>query len=152
MLDALAVRLRGARILQLGTRGCFGVSDLLETYRPARLVAYEFGESRPTVAAWRGMRRTAALPSPQPIPQADRSFQAVFAYGLLDLPHHWSELLHEVARVLVPEGVLIVQTGAEDPNGERFAKLAASLQEAGLVPALHQRHAGLAEILIARRT
>ena len=56
-----------------------------------------------------------------------------------------------IARVLVPGGVLIVQAGTDGTNSERFARLAASLQEAGLTPALQQRQAGVADILIARR-
>ncbi len=151
LLAALAVELRGRRILQIGTRGCFGIGDLLEAYRPARLAAYEFGEARPAAAAWRGPRSAVALPSPQPIPEDDASFDAAFAYGVLDLPQHWSELLREIARVLAPRGVLVVQTPADGARGERLAQLASALQQTGLTLALHQRQPGLADILIARR-
>jgi SAM-dependent methyltransferase len=148
LLAACAVRLRGARILQLGTRGCFGFSELLETYRPARLVAYEFGEAR----AAAGPRGAAAMPVAQPIPEPDRTFGAVFAYGLLDMAQHWDELLPEIARVLQPSGVLIVQVASHGADSApRIARLSTALQEAGLAPAIHQRQAGLAEVLIARR-
>jgi SAM-dependent methyltransferase len=152
LLAALPVELKGARIMQLGSSGCYGISDLLEAYRPSRLVAYELGEARAALTGSRSLRARAVTPEPQPIPEPDAHFRAVFAYGLFELSEHWHELLHEVARVLRPNGVLIAQGVETGPqSAHKLTRLALALHDAGLVPAVQQRYAGRINLLIARR-
>jgi hypothetical protein len=153
LLTALRIPLRGAHIMQLGSSGCYGISDLLEAYRPARLVAYELGAARATCTPARSSRTVFTAHEPQPIPEPDAHFGAVFAYGLFDLSEHWHELLHEIARVLTPSGVLIAQGVASRPRtAHELTSLAYELRDAGLVPAVQQRYAGVIDLLIARRT
>jgi hypothetical protein len=71
LLAALPIQLRGARIMQLGSSGCYGISDLLEAYRPARLVAYELGVARATGSGARCARTVVTAHAAQP--QAPRT-------------------------------------------------------------------------------
>ena len=146
LLEALGVRLEGGRIIQLGARGCFGIGELLDTYRPRRIVAYELqGGARGSVFDQAARE--------QHIPEADESFDAVFVYGFGELRPRWGTVLLEIARVLSPRGVLVVQ-GAGDiaPTNASFRELSILLQRASLSLAMNKTLAATkGHVLIARR-
>lgn len=146
LLEALGMKIEGGRILQLGGRGCFGIGELLETYRPRRIVAYELqGGARGSVFDQAARE--------QHIPEIDESFDAVFVYGFGELRPRWSVVLLEIARVLSPRGVMVVQGGGDiAPTNASFRELSVLLQRAGLALAINKTLAATkGHVLIARR-
>lgn len=102
----------GAALLEVGCGNGVSTGLLSETFRPRRLVAFDYDPSM----VERGRRRLHRLPPTSPIelavadatrmPFADGEFDAVFEVGVVHHVPDWRVALREVGRVLRRDGLL----------------------------------------------
>jgi ubiquinone/menaquinone biosynthesis C-methylase UbiE len=103
----------GASILEVGCANGVSTKLLVDTFRPRRLVAFDFDPSM----VERARRRLGRLRAGRPIalavadatrmPFADGEFDAVFEAGVVHHVPPWREALKEMGRVLRPGGLLV---------------------------------------------
>ena len=110
MLDHAHVDLTGARILEVGCGNGFGLSLLHRRFSPSRLVGIDLMPEQ--LAFARELAPASAelvLGDVTALDHADASFDAVFTFGILHHVPGWRDGLREIARVLAPRGVLLIE-------------------------------------------
>lgn len=155
-LRGFEAALHGGRLLELRCGLDFGCGFLLEWFRPSRLVAVDV-DSPPS----RGMRPIGDRPVAYGV---SGSFDAAFLLARHQLKRAVRCLsLPEVARVLSPDGLLVVTTLGPrlwgprdeewgtftDSSAEAWGLLHASLARAGF--RIDEEHLGRSRLLVARR-
>jgi ubiquinone/menaquinone biosynthesis C-methylase UbiE len=110
MARRAGVDLTGARILDAGCGSGLGLALIAETYRPSRLVGIDLMPEQVERAIARGVPgaeiRVGDITA---IDEPDASFDAVFVFGILHHVPAWRAALRELARVLRPGGILLVE-------------------------------------------
>jgi ubiquinone/menaquinone biosynthesis C-methylase UbiE len=149
-LAALDVDLTGKDLLDAGCGNGRGLQMLARTFRPRRLVGIDL---MPEQIERARARRTGARLSVGDITatgEPDASFDAVFVFAILHHVPRWRDALRELARILRPGGVLLVEElhgatvrfsdgvlGTSHPPGARFTwpEFRGGLADAGLAVA-----------------
>jgi ubiquinone/menaquinone biosynthesis C-methylase UbiE len=101
--------LTGARILEAGCGNGHGLELLARELRPSRLVGFDLMPEQIERARRRGVDAEIAIGDITAIAHPDTSFDAVFVFGILHHVPAWRRGLAELARVLAPGGVLLVE-------------------------------------------
>ncbi len=110
MLDDAGIDLRGKRLLDAGCGSGESTRLLAARFDPGRLVGFDLMPEQvdrarlrvpPGVELWTGDVTAIGL--------ADASFDAAFVFGILHHVPAWRDALVELARVLAPGGVLLVE-------------------------------------------
>jgi ubiquinone/menaquinone biosynthesis C-methylase UbiE len=169
MLDRARVDLRGKRILDAGCGSGYGTELLQQRFSPCRLVGFDVMPEQIERARAREVRGAELrVGDITRIEEKDASFDAVFVFGILHHVPEWRLALRELARVLRPSGVLLVEElqrsfvdfsdrflGTEHPEGARFdwPTFRAGLRDAGF-DVLEERRLALdfARSFLARKT
>ena len=134
VLARASIDLRGRRVLDAGCGSGYSTELLWERFRPSRLVGFDLMPEQIERARARGVRAAELrVGDVTRIEEGDGSFDAVFVFGILHHVPEWRIALVEIARVLSPRGVLLVQEihrrgvdfedrflGTEHPQGARF--------------------------------
>ncbi|MGE0401996.1 MAG: class I SAM-dependent methyltransferase [Kofleriaceae bacterium] len=109
MLDRANIDLRGKHLLDAGCGNGFGLELLQKAFRPARLVGFDRMPEQIERAKRRGSNAELSVGDITAIAQPDASFDGVFVFGILHHVPAWRVALGELARVLRPGGVLLVE-------------------------------------------
>lgn len=134
MLRARGIELRGKRILDAGCGSGFGLALIAEHLAPSRLCGFDLMPEQVELAERRAVPGASVrVGDITKIAEPDASFDAVFVFGILHHVPEWRDALGEIARVLSPGGVLLVEElhgravdfedgvlGMEHPKGARF--------------------------------
>lgn len=148
LLQRAGVDVAGGRILDAGCGNGLGLELITEAFAPRRLVGFDLMPAQLERARRRGISRVELqLGDITAIAHPDATFDAVFVFGILHHVPAWRRGLRELARVLVPGGVLCVEEihgvlvdvqdaviGTEHPRAARFdwTQFRAGIQDAGL--------------------
>lgn len=123
LLDRARIDLRGAHLLDASCGNGFGLELLAKAFRPARLVGLDGAPAQIERATERARRRgiTAELAVGEltSIAQPDGAFAGAFVFGPLHHIVEWRAALVELARVLAPGGVLLIEEAHEAGESER---------------------------------
>jgi ubiquinone/menaquinone biosynthesis C-methylase UbiE len=110
MLRRIDVDLTGGRILDAGCGAGIGLALIAETFRPRRLVGIDLMPEQVERATARGVAgaeiRVGDITA---IAEPDASFDAVFVFGILHHVPAWRVALRDLARVIAPGGVLLIE-------------------------------------------
>jgi SAM-dependent methyltransferase len=110
MLRAASIDLSGRRVLDAGCGSGYGLALIEERWKPSRLVGVDLMPEQIERATARGVPgaelRVGDVTS---LGEPDRSFDAVFVFGILHHVPAWRDALREIARVLEPGGVLAIE-------------------------------------------
>jgi ubiquinone/menaquinone biosynthesis C-methylase UbiE len=110
MLDAAGIDLRGRRILDAGCGSGYSTRLLAERFQPLVLAAFDLMPEQIERANQRhGALAEFSLGDITAIAHADASFDAAFVFGVLHHVPEWRKALAELARVLTPRGVLLLE-------------------------------------------
>jgi ubiquinone/menaquinone biosynthesis C-methylase UbiE len=110
LLDAAGIDLRGKRLLEVGCGSGYGLSLLAERFAPSRLVGFDLMPEQIELARAREVAgATVRVGDVTRIEDADESFDAVFVFGILHHVPEWRDAQRELARVLAPSGVLLIE-------------------------------------------
>jgi ubiquinone/menaquinone biosynthesis C-methylase UbiE len=109
LLRRARVDLRGGTLLDAGCGDGYGLSLLAQTFQPRRLVGFDLMPEQVARARRRGLTAEIALGDITAIAQPDATFDGVFVFGILHHVPRWRAALGELARVLRPGGVLLVE-------------------------------------------
>jgi ubiquinone/menaquinone biosynthesis C-methylase UbiE len=149
MLDRAGIDLRGGRLLEIGCGNGYGMSLLAERFRPSRLAGIDLmPEQIERARARLPQSAEVAVGDATRLEFADASFDGVFVFGILHHIPAWRTALAEIARVLRPGGVLLIEElhggyiavqdrflGTAHPREAAFdwPTFRAGLEEAGLL-------------------
>jgi SAM-dependent methyltransferase len=147
LLRRAGVDLTGARILDAGCGNGHGLALIDEAFAPRRLVGFDLMSEQVERARARGVSAELAVGDITAIDHPTATFDAVFVFGILHHVPAWRLALRELARVLVPGGVLLVEEihgrfvdledrllGTSHPRAARFTwpEFRSGLNDAGL--------------------
>ncbi len=110
MLDDSGIDLAGKRILDAGCGSGYGCELIRDELRPVKLVGIDLMESQLDRARRRrlegvDLKRGDLTNTGEP----DGSFDAIFVFGILHHIPAWRTVLCVFARVLAPDGVLLIE-------------------------------------------
>jgi 2-polyprenyl-3-methyl-5-hydroxy-6-metoxy-1,4-benzoquinol methylase len=109
MLESAGIDLRGKRILDAGCGAGSTLSLLADKFDPSRLAGFDLMPELVEVAQKAQAGAEVKVGDVTAIEEADASFDAVFVFGVLHHVPAWRDGLKEIARVLVPGGVLLIE-------------------------------------------
>jgi SAM-dependent methyltransferase len=109
LLGRAAIDLRGKHLLDAGCGNGYGLSLLSRTFAPARLVGFDLMPEQIARARSRGLSAEIAIGDITKIDHPDATFDGVFVFGILHHVPRWRDALVELARVLRPGGVLLIE-------------------------------------------
>lgn len=109
LLDRTNIDLRGKHLLDAGCGNGFGLELLEKTFRPTRLVGFDLMPEQIERARRRRTSAEVSVGDITSIAQPDETFDGVFVFGILHHVPAWRAALVELARVLRPGGVLLVE-------------------------------------------
>jgi ubiquinone/menaquinone biosynthesis C-methylase UbiE len=114
-LERHHIDLRAKVIVDAGCGSGYSSELLARTFEPAQLFAFDLMPEQIHLARKRGLDINFKVGDMTAMELRDETADAVFIFGVLHHIPHWEKALGEVARVLKPAGVLLV----EEPQ-ERF--------------------------------
>jgi len=133
LLHRADIDLTNAAILDAGCGNGHGLELLDRTFHPRRLVGIDLMPEQIARAQRRGLPAEIRVGDIAAIDEPDATFDAVFVFGILHHVPTWRQAMAELARVLVPGGVLLVEElhgttatwsdrllGTSHPAGARF--------------------------------
>ena len=109
LLARAQIDLRGKDLLDAGCGNGYGLELLAQTFRPRRLVGFDLMPEQIDRARKRGLAAEIALGDITAIAHPDATFDGAFVFGILHHVPAWRVALCELARVLRPGGVLLVE-------------------------------------------
>jgi ubiquinone/menaquinone biosynthesis C-methylase UbiE len=109
LLDRASIDLRGKHLLDAGCGNGFGLELLAKAFRPTRLVGFDLMPEQIERATRRGLAAEIAVGDITKIAHPDATFDGAFVFGILHHVVEWRAALVELARVLRPGGVLLVE-------------------------------------------
>ncbi|MGZ3422799.1 MAG: methyltransferase domain-containing protein [Polyangiales bacterium] len=169
MLEEAGIDLKNRRILDAGCGSGYGMVLLRSRYWPSRLVGFDLMPEQIERARARGIHGAEIrVGDITRIEEPEASFDAVFVFGILHHVPEWRTALSEIARVLAPGGVLLVEEihgrgarledrllGTEHPREAMFdwPTFREGLSRAGLTVVAERRLAWeFARSFLARKT
>jgi ubiquinone/menaquinone biosynthesis C-methylase UbiE len=109
LLARAQIDLRGKDLLDAGCGNGYGLELLAEAFRPRRLVGFDLMPEQIDRARRRGLAAEIAIGDITAIAHPEASFDGVFVFGILHHVPRWRVAITELARVLRPGGVLLVE-------------------------------------------
>ena len=109
LLRRAQIDLHGRDLLDAGCGNGYGLELLAQTFRPRRLVGFDLMPEQIDRARNRGLAAEIAVGDITAIAHPDAAFDGVFVFGILHHVPGWRIALAELARVLKPGGVLLVE-------------------------------------------
>ena len=109
MLRAADIDLARTAILDAGCGNGYGLELLARAYQPSRLVGIDLMPEQIERAQRRGLDAEIRVGTITAIGEPDRTFDAVFVFGILHHVPAWRAAMIELARVLKPGGVLLIE-------------------------------------------
>jgi ubiquinone/menaquinone biosynthesis C-methylase UbiE len=109
LLRRADIDLTGARILDAGCGSGYGLELLSRAFRPSRLVGLDLMPEQIERARRRELDAEIRVGDITAIDEPDASFDAVFVFGILHHVPAWRAAMTELARVLTPGGVLLIE-------------------------------------------
>ena len=109
MLKTHGIDLSSKVIVDMGCGSGYGSELILERVKPSKLIAFDLMREQIALARKRRLPVDFLVGDATAMEIPDASCSAVFDFGIL---HHipvWRTALAEVARVLVPDGVLLIE-------------------------------------------
>jgi ubiquinone/menaquinone biosynthesis C-methylase UbiE len=103
------VDLHGGTLLDAGCGNGYGLELLAKTFEPRRLVGFDLMPEQIERARRRGLAAEISVGDITAIAEPDATFDGVFVFGILHHVPAWRDALRELARVLKPGGVLLVE-------------------------------------------
>jgi ubiquinone/menaquinone biosynthesis C-methylase UbiE len=108
-LSRHSIDLKGKTLLDLGCGSGYSTELLERTFEPVRMSAIDLMPEQIERAKRRKLRARFQIGDAGRLPYAANSFDAVFCFGVLHHVPKWRHALEEVARVLKPHGVFLVE-------------------------------------------
>ena len=109
LLARAGIDLRGKAVLDAGCGNGYGLELIEHALRPSRLVGFDLMPEQIERARVRGLAASVSVGDITAIAEPDASFDGVFVFGILHHVPQWRTGLRELARVLRPGGVLLVE-------------------------------------------
>lgn len=109
LLQRAQIDLHGRELLDAGCGNGYGLELLAQAFAPRRLVGFDLMPEQIARAQKRGLAAEIAVGDITQIAHADASFDGAFVFGILHHVPAWRVALGELARVLRPGGVLLVE-------------------------------------------
>jgi len=103
------LNLAGKTILDAGCGSGYSTQLILKELLPAKLVAFDLMPEQINLAKKRGLNADFFVGDMTKIELPANTFDAVFVFGVLHHITDWKKALAELARVLKPEGVLLLE-------------------------------------------
>jgi ubiquinone/menaquinone biosynthesis C-methylase UbiE len=131
MLKQNGINLSNAEILDAGCGSGYSTKLILETFKPSKIIAFDYMQDQITLATKRGLPVNFYVGDMRKIDVATGSVDATFIFGVLHHIPNWQDAIAEVARTLKKDGVLLV----EEPEARGFSwkTFESRLQETGLL-------------------
>ena len=133
MLDAARIDLRGTRVLDAGCGAGDSTRALEARLAPSRLVAIDLMPEMVELARGATPRAEIRVGDITATGEQDAAFDGIFVLGVLHHVPAWRAALRELARILAPGGVLVMEelhgravdfedrfVGTRHPEGARF--------------------------------
>jgi ubiquinone/menaquinone biosynthesis C-methylase UbiE len=109
MLEAEGIDLEGARLLDAGCGAGDSTRSLALRFHPSRLVAIDLMPEMVALARTVAPAAEVKVGDVSALAEPDGAFDAVFVLGVLHHVPGWKLALRELARVLAPGGVLLLE-------------------------------------------
>ena len=109
LLARAAFDLHGGCLLDAGCGNGYGLELLHARFRPRRLVGFDLMPEQIARARCRGLAAEISVGDITAIAQPDDTFDGVFVFGILHHVPSWRIALQELARVVRPGGVLLLE-------------------------------------------
>ena len=109
LLHRAQIDLYGRDLLDAGCGNGYGLELLAHAFQPRRLVGFDLMPEQIERAKKRGLAAEIALGDITAIAHPDASFDGVFVFGILHHVPQWRVALAELARVLRPGGVVLLE-------------------------------------------
>jgi ubiquinone/menaquinone biosynthesis C-methylase UbiE len=140
LVRAAHIDLRGKELLDAGCGNGFGLEQLAKTFKPARLVGFDPSPAQIERARRRNLNAELAVGDLARIAEPDATFDGAFVFGILHHVPAWRAALAELARVLRPGGVVLVETIHD--AGFDLTQFMTAMADAGLAIAGEQKLPG----------
>ena len=109
MLSKHGFDLTGGTILDAGCGSGYGTELIVKAFQPARMISFDLMPEQINLARRRGLNAEFSVGDMTRIKEDDGSCDAVFVFGVLHHVPTWREAIEELARVLKPGGVLLLE-------------------------------------------
>ena len=129
MLKAHNIELSGKVIMDMGCGSGYSTELILNKFYPSKIIAFDLMPEQIQLAIKRNLNIDFKVGDATVIDALDSSCNAIFEFGIL---HHiplWRKALTESVRVLVPNGVMIIEEPHKMFNWDEFEQ---GIQLAGL--------------------
>ena len=103
------VDIEGKEIMDAGCGSGYSSRLIMEEFRPSRLFAFDLMPEQIELARKNNPEIEFSIGSMTDIDAEDESFDAAFIFGVLHHIKKWRAAVKEVARVIKPKGVLLVE-------------------------------------------
>jgi ubiquinone/menaquinone biosynthesis C-methylase UbiE len=103
------IDLTNKAILDAGCGSGYSTGLIASKFVPSRLVAFDLMPEQIALAKRRGLNADILVGDMTHVELPDNTFDAVFIFGVLHHIPSWRNALREMARVLGPKGVLLVE-------------------------------------------
>ena len=128
-LEKQCIDLQGGVIMDAGCGSGYSTVLLANEYHPSRLIAFDYMPEQIRLARKRKLNVEFAVGDLRKVQSDDAICDAVFIFGVIHHIVQWQEALCEVARVLKPGGVLLLD---EPKYGFTWEELESELRNVGL--------------------
>lgn len=128
-LENRCIDLKGGVIMDAGCGSGYSTELLANEYYPSHLIAFDYMPEQIRLARKRRLDVDFAVGDLRKVQSDDATCDAVFIFGVIHHITQWREALCEVARVLKPGGVLLLD---EPKYGFTWEELESELRNAGL--------------------
>jgi SAM-dependent methyltransferase len=128
MLKARGIELASKVIVDMGCGSGYGTKLILDQLKPAKVIAFDLMPEQIALAKRRNLPADFTVGDATAMDIPDSTCAAVFDFAVLHHIPSWRTALTEAARVLVPEGILLI----EEPHKLfEWEELESGIEESG---------------------